>query len=82
MSTTRFIAQLTCGTHHKVYVSHNDDTNQLHLFKYNDHCCDYLITDDQDAASDFIGTPMRGFMWIEVAGDEDPFHSPKFLPRR
>lgn len=71
---TQFIAHLECGPHHRVYVSRNPDTAQLHLFKYTDHACDYLITSDQDEASDWIATPLKGFMWVDMGEDDtNPF---------
>lgn len=41
-----------------VAVSQNTATSMLHVFKYNDHTCDYLVTDSQSEAQEFISTPL------------------------
>ena len=43
---------------YNVAVSQNTATLNLHIFKYNDHTCDYLITDSQAAAQEFISRPL------------------------
>ena len=41
-----------------VAVSQNTATGNLHVFKYNSHTCDYLVTDSQSEAQEFISKPL------------------------
>ena len=43
---------------YNVSVSQNRATLALHIFKYNDYTCDYLITDSQWEAQQFISAPL------------------------
>lgn len=43
-----------------VYISVCTETHHLHIFKYNDVCCDYEVFDSQGLACEFIQRPLPG----------------------
>ncbi len=47
-------------TDYNVYISMCIDTRQMHIFKYNDTCCDYEVFGTEGEACQFIERPMPG----------------------
>ena len=43
-----------------IYISMCMTSRNIHIFKYNDHCCDYMVFDDQELACQFINQPLPG----------------------
>ena len=48
------------GSDFNVYISVCTTTRHMHVFKYNDHCCEYEIFDQEGQACEFIERPMPG----------------------
>lgn len=47
-------------TDYNVYISMCVDSRQMHIFKYNDQCCQYEIFDTEGEACKFIELPLPG----------------------
>lgn len=43
---------------YNVAISMCTTTRHIHIFKYNDLCCDYEVFEDYSAACDFIEKPL------------------------
>ena len=46
------------GHDYNVYISMCLTTHNMHIFKYNDHACDYSIFDNEADACLFIEAPL------------------------
>ncbi len=46
------------GSDYNVYISVCTTTHQMHIFKYNEVCCEYEIFDQEGEACRFIERPM------------------------
>ncbi len=49
------------GSDYNIYLSVCLNTHRLHIFKYNDHCCEYEQFDDQEAACLYIAQPLPDY---------------------
>jgi hypothetical protein len=56
---------------HAVHIS-QDTQGDIHCFKYDDSACDFEIFDNQDAASDYILSPLPRITYRVVFTGEEP----------
>ena len=47
-------------TDYNVYISICTATKHMHIFKYNDVCCEYEVFDGSEDACEFIEQPLPG----------------------
>ena len=64
----RNILQLTYQNHH-VHVGRDTDNNDIILFKYNEHRCDFAVYKERewDAAAEYVLEPLPEGTWAFVS---------------